>query len=38
MNMRLEELNAAGGVNGRKKIRLLAEDSGYDTKKAMLAA
>ena len=37
MNMRLEELNAAGGVNGRK-IRLLVEDSGYDTKKAMLAA
>jgi branched-chain amino acid transport system substrate-binding protein len=37
MNMRLEEVNAAGGVNGRK-IRLLVEDSGYDTKKAMLAA
>lgn len=37
MNMRLEETNAAGGVNGRK-IRLLVEDSGYDTKKAMLAA
>lgn len=37
MNMRIEEVNAAGGVNGRK-IRLLVEDSGYDTKKAMLAA
>ncbi|MDR6861508.1 branched-chain amino acid transport system substrate-binding protein [Variovorax guangxiensis] len=37
MDMRLEELNAAGGVNGRK-TRLLVEDSGYDTKKAMLAA
>ena len=37
MNMRIEEANAAGGVAGRK-IRLLVEDSGYDTKKAMLAA
>jgi branched-chain amino acid transport system substrate-binding protein len=37
MNMRVEEANAAGGVHGRK-IRLLVEDSGYDTKKAMLAA
>ncbi|VTU24867.1 Leucine-, isoleucine-, valine-, threonine-, and alanine-binding protein precursor [Variovorax sp. PBL-H6] len=37
MNMRLEEVNAAGGVHGRK-VRLLVEDSGYDTKKAMLAA
>lgn len=37
MNMRIEETNAAGGINGRK-IRLLVEDSGYDTKKAMLAA
>ena len=37
MNMRIEETNSAGGVNGRK-IRLLVEDSGYDTKKAMLAA
>lgn len=37
MNMRIDEANAAGGVNGRK-IRLLVEDSGYDTKKAMLEA
>ncbi|MDB5871186.1 MAG: ABC-type branched-chain amino acid transport system, periplasmic component [Ramlibacter sp.] len=37
MNMRLEEANATGGVNGRK-IKLLVEDSGYDTKKAMLGA
>lgn len=37
INMRMEETNAAGGVSGRK-IRLLVEDSGYDTRKAMLAA
>jgi branched-chain amino acid transport system substrate-binding protein len=37
MNMRIGESNAAGGVAGRK-IKLLVEDSGYDTKKAMLAA
>jgi branched-chain amino acid transport system substrate-binding protein len=37
MNMRIDEANAAGGVAGRK-IRLLVEDSGYDTKKAVMAA
>ena len=37
MNMRLEEANAAGGIAGRK-IRLIVEDSGYDTKRAVLAA
>ncbi|CAN7726352.1 ABC transporter substrate-binding protein [Variovorax sp. LjRoot84] len=37
MNMRIEEANAAGGPAGRK-IRLIVEDSGYDTKKAVLAA
>lgn len=37
MNMRIDEVNAAGGVNGRK-IRLIVEDSGYDTKRAMMAA
>ena len=37
MNMRIDEANAAGGVAGRK-IKLLVEDSGYDTKRAMLAA
>lgn len=32
----VEEVNAAGGVNGRK-IRLVVEDNGYDPKKAVLA-
>ena len=36
MMMRVDEANAAGGVHGRK-IRLVVEDSGYDTKKAVLA-
>jgi branched-chain amino acid transport system substrate-binding protein len=36
MVMRVEEANAAGGVHGRK-IKLVVEDSGYDTKKAVLA-
>lgn len=37
MLLRVEELNEQGGVNGRK-IKLLVEDSGYDPKKAVLAA
>ena len=37
MNMRIEEANAAGGAGGRK-IKLIVEDSSYDTKKAVLAA
>lgn len=37
MKMATEEVNAAGGVNGRK-IRLVVEDSGYDPKKAVLAS
>ena len=37
MKMAVEELNAAGGVQGRK-IRLVVEDSGYDPKKAVLAS
>jgi ABC-type branched-subunit amino acid transport system substrate-binding protein len=37
MKMAVEEINAAGGVNGRK-IRLVIEDSGYDPKKAVLAS
>ena len=37
MVMRVDQANAAGGVNGRK-IKLVVEDSGYDTKKAVLAA
>ena len=37
MRMRIDEVNAAGGVNGRK-LRLVVEDHGYDPKKAVLAA
>src|SRR2546427_10729790 len=37
MLLRVDEVNEQGGVNGRK-IRLLFEDSGYDPKKAVLAA
>jgi branched-chain amino acid transport system substrate-binding protein len=36
MKMAVDELNAAGGVHGRK-IKLVLEDSGYDPKKAVLA-
>jgi len=35
MKMATEEINAAGGVQGRK-IRLIVEDSGYDPKRAVL--
>jgi len=37
MRMRVDEINAAGGIHGRK-IRLVVEDHGYDPKKAVLAA
>jgi branched-chain amino acid transport system substrate-binding protein len=37
MKMAIEEINAAGGINGRK-IKLVLEDSGYDPKKAVLAS
>jgi branched-chain amino acid transport system substrate-binding protein len=37
MMLRVDELNEQGGVNGRK-IKLTIEDSGYDPKKAVLAA
>ncbi len=37
MQMRVDELNEQGGVNGRK-VKLLVEDSGYDPRKAILAA
>ena len=37
MLMRFEEINAAGGVHGRR-IRLVVEDSAYDPKRAVLAA
>jgi len=35
--MRADEINEAGGINGRK-IKLVIEDSAYDPKKALLAA
>jgi len=37
MQMAIEEINETGGIHGRK-IKLLVEDSGYDPKKAVLAA
>jgi len=37
MQLRFDEVNEQGGVHGRK-LRLLTEDSGYDPKKAVLAA
>ncbi|KQP16088.1 ABC transporter substrate-binding protein [Pseudorhodoferax sp. Leaf265] len=37
MLLRVEELNEQGAVHGRK-LKLLAEDDGYDPKKAVLAA
>ena len=37
MQLRVDEINEQGGVNGRK-IKLITEDNGYDPKKAVLAA
>ena len=37
MMLRAEQLNAAGGIHGRK-LKVVVEDSGYDPKKAVLAA
>ena len=37
MQLRVDEINEQGGVSGRK-LKLLIEDSGYDPKKAVLAA
>ncbi|HYF61141.1 MAG TPA: ABC transporter substrate-binding protein, partial [Burkholderiaceae bacterium] len=37
MQLRVEEINEQGGINGRK-LKLLVEDSAYDPKKAVLAA
>jgi branched-chain amino acid transport system substrate-binding protein len=37
MMLAVDEINETGGVNGRK-LKLLVEDSGYDPKKAVLAA
>lgn len=36
MKLAVEEINAAGGIHGRK-FKLIVEDSGYDPKKAVLA-
>jgi ABC-type branched-subunit amino acid transport system substrate-binding protein len=37
MKMAVEEINAAGGISGRR-IKLIVEDSGYDPKRAVLAS
>jgi branched-chain amino acid transport system substrate-binding protein len=37
MILRVDELNEQGGLNGRK-VKLLVEDSGYDPRRAVLAA
>lgn len=37
MMLRVDEANEQGGVNGRR-LRLLVEDSGYDPRRAVLAA
>ncbi len=37
MMLRVDEINEQGGINGRK-LRLIVEDSGYDPKRAVLAA
>lgn len=37
MQLRVDEINEQGGINGRK-LKLFVEDSGYDPKKAVLAA
>ena len=37
MLLRVDEINEQGGINGRK-LRLIVEDSGYDPKRAVLAA
>lgn len=36
MRMRVDEINAEGGIHGRK-LKIVIEDSGYDPKKAVLA-
>ena len=37
MQLRVDEINEQGGINGRK-LKLLVEDNGYDPKRAVLAA
>src|ERR1700742_215239 len=36
MKLAVDEINAAGGIHGRK-LKLIVEDNGYDPKKAVLA-
>ena len=37
MQLRVDEINEQGGINGRK-VKLLVEDAGYDPKRAVLSA
>jgi ABC-type branched-subunit amino acid transport system substrate-binding protein len=37
MTLRVEQINAQGGIHGRK-LKVVVDDSGYDPKKAVLAA
>ena len=37
LQLRIDEINEQGGIHGRK-LRLVVEDSGYDPKRAVLAA
>ena len=37
MQLRIDEINEQGGINGRK-VKLMVEDDAYDPKKAVLAA
>jgi branched-chain amino acid transport system substrate-binding protein len=37
MQLRVDEINEQGGINGRK-LKLLVEDAGYDPKRAVLSA
>jgi branched-chain amino acid transport system substrate-binding protein len=37
LQMRIDEVNEQGGIHGRR-VKLLTEDSGYDPKRAVLAA
>ena len=37
MNLKVKEVNDAGGIHGRK-LRLVVGDDGYDPKKAIMAA
>ena len=37
LQLRLDEVNEQGGIHGRR-VKLIVEDSGYDPKRAVLAA